>query len=195
VAACVNLNLCPAYDAHTCPDLPSVHSPRFASHSHHHHTPPPHSGGPDPAALAAVLRKGAETDRALMEVGCRAFVSLLRGYKEHACRFVFRLQVCRALRVLQLVAAHCVLHFPLTLPLRTYRSICTHVHAHIRTHTHTHPFISSQPPHTPTASFLPCLSYTCHDPLTQHTLHTLVCTHSFMVYIPCCCLLLPPTHV
>lgn len=28
-----------------------------------------------------------------MEKGFRAFVSLVRGYKEHHCKFVFRLQV------------------------------------------------------------------------------------------------------
>ena len=32
-----------------------------------------------------------ETDREVMEKGTRAFVSYLRGYKEHQCKFIFRL--------------------------------------------------------------------------------------------------------
>jgi hypothetical protein len=39
------------------------------------------------------LRAAAEGDREVMEKGSRAFVSLVRGYKEHHCKFVFRLQV------------------------------------------------------------------------------------------------------
>jgi hypothetical protein len=29
----------------------------------------------------------------MMEAGTRAFVSYVRGYKEHHCRFIFRVQV------------------------------------------------------------------------------------------------------
>jgi hypothetical protein len=43
--------------------------------------------------LAAWARKEAESDREVMEKASRAFVSLVRGYKEHHCKFVFRLQV------------------------------------------------------------------------------------------------------
>lgn len=46
-----------------------------------------------PSALAAWLRSQAEGDREVMEKSSRAFVSLVRGYKEHHCKFVFRLQV------------------------------------------------------------------------------------------------------
>lgn len=45
------------------------------------------------AELSSFLRKAAEGDREVMEKGSRAFVSLVRGYKEHHCKFVFRLQV------------------------------------------------------------------------------------------------------
>ena len=31
-----------------------------------------------------------------MEKGSRAFVSYVRGYKEHHCRFIFRVQVGQA---------------------------------------------------------------------------------------------------
>lgn len=48
---------------------------------------------PDATELAAWLRSAAEGDREVMEKGSRAFVSLIRGYKEHHCKFVFRLQV------------------------------------------------------------------------------------------------------
>lgn len=48
---------------------------------------------PDPADLSVFLRREAETDREMMEKGTRAFVSLVRGYKEHHCKFVFRIQV------------------------------------------------------------------------------------------------------
>lgn len=64
------------------------------------------AGAPDAAELSKLLRHEAETDREVMEKGTRAFVSLVRGYKEHHCKFVFRIQVssvqnsccsCRAL--------------------------------------------------------------------------------------------------
>lgn len=43
--------------------------------------------------MSSFLRQAAECDREVMEKGSRAFVSLVRGYKEHHCKFVFRLQV------------------------------------------------------------------------------------------------------
>lgn len=43
-------------------------------------------------AVRARLRKRSETDRELMERGVKAFVSYIRGYKEHHCKFIFRLQ-------------------------------------------------------------------------------------------------------
>ena len=36
------------------------------------------------------LRKASEKSRELMEKGVRAYVSFIRGYKEHHCRFIFR---------------------------------------------------------------------------------------------------------
>ena len=39
------------------------------------------------------MRSEAETDRDAMERGARAFVSFVRGYKEHQLKYVFRLQV------------------------------------------------------------------------------------------------------
>ena len=42
------------------------------------------------AALCAALQRRAEGERELMERGVRAFVSYVRGYKEHQCRFIFR---------------------------------------------------------------------------------------------------------
>jgi hypothetical protein len=40
--------------------------------------------------LCATLRRQAEGDRELMERGVKAFVSYVRGYKEHHCKFIFR---------------------------------------------------------------------------------------------------------
>jgi hypothetical protein len=40
--------------------------------------------------LCATLRRQAEGDRELMEGGVKAFVSYVRGYKEHHCKFIFR---------------------------------------------------------------------------------------------------------
>lgn len=45
---------------------------------------------PMPELLDAVRRES-ETDRSVMEKGTRAFVSFVRGYKEHHCKFIFRL--------------------------------------------------------------------------------------------------------
>jgi ATP-dependent RNA helicase DDX55/SPB4 len=38
------------------------------------------------------LRKESESDRAVMEAGTRAFVSYIRAYKEHHCKYIFRLE-------------------------------------------------------------------------------------------------------
>mmetsp|Transcript_28156 Transcript_28156/g.76011 ORF Transcript_28156/g.76011 Transcript_28156/m.76011 type:complete len:725 (+) Transcript_28156:79-2253(+) len=45
-----------------------------------------------PAEVGSLLRTEAESDREFMEAGTRAFVSYVRGYKEHHCRFIFRVQ-------------------------------------------------------------------------------------------------------
>lgn len=42
--------------------------------------------------LMPVLRSAAIQDREVLEKGIRAFVSYIRGYKEHQCKFIFRLQ-------------------------------------------------------------------------------------------------------
>ena len=42
------------------------------------------------AALCSELRALSEKSREAMEKGTRAFVSYMRGYKEHHCRFIFR---------------------------------------------------------------------------------------------------------
>jgi ATP-dependent RNA helicase DDX55/SPB4 len=42
------------------------------------------------AQLCGELRARSEKNREAMEKGVRAFVSYLRGYKEHHCRFIFR---------------------------------------------------------------------------------------------------------
>lgn len=42
--------------------------------------------------LMEALRKAALTDRAILEKGIRAFVSYVRGYKEHQCKYIFRPQ-------------------------------------------------------------------------------------------------------
>lgn len=43
-----------------------------------------------PTELLTEVRRVAESDRDVMEKGTRAFVSYVRGYKEHQCRFIFR---------------------------------------------------------------------------------------------------------
>lgn len=47
------------------------------------------SGGPV-QDFGPYLRRLAEGDRDVLEKGIRAFVSYIRGYKEHQCRFIFR---------------------------------------------------------------------------------------------------------
>jgi len=42
------------------------------------------------AETHARLRKASESSREIMEKGVRAYVSFIRGYKEHHCRFIFR---------------------------------------------------------------------------------------------------------
>jgi ATP-dependent RNA helicase DDX55/SPB4 len=39
------------------------------------------------------MRKEAEGDREAMEKATRAFVSYVRGYKEHHLKYIFRIQV------------------------------------------------------------------------------------------------------
>lgn len=46
--------------------------------------------GAEVASILAAVRQEAETDREVMEKGTRAFVSYVRGYKEHHCKFIFR---------------------------------------------------------------------------------------------------------
>ena len=43
-----------------------------------------------PSEVLDVLRKESETDRLAMDYGTRAFVSYLRAYKEHICKYIFR---------------------------------------------------------------------------------------------------------
>lgn len=40
---------------------------------------------------ADALRKESESDRAVMEAGIKAFVSYIRAYKEHHCKYIFQL--------------------------------------------------------------------------------------------------------
>jgi len=57
------------------------------------HAPPhSHNDAAQEQALFAALRGRAETEREFMEKAARAFVSFVRGYKEHQCRFIFRLK-------------------------------------------------------------------------------------------------------
>ncbi|KAG2447782.1 hypothetical protein HYH02_007239 [Chlamydomonas schloesseri] len=44
------------------------------------------------AEVLAALRGAAERDRDVMEKATKAFVTYVRGYKEHHCKFIFRLQ-------------------------------------------------------------------------------------------------------
>lgn len=61
--------------------------------------PLPRSSLPD---WAAVAREAAEADRAVMDLAVRAFVSHVRGYKEHSCGYIFRLQELDAGRLAQM---------------------------------------------------------------------------------------------
>lgn len=42
--------------------------------------------------VLSVLRRESESDRAVMEAGTKAFVSYIRAYKEHHCKYIFRLE-------------------------------------------------------------------------------------------------------
>jgi ATP-dependent RNA helicase DDX55/SPB4 len=67
-----------------------------------------HNGNLFSGALG-MLRKAAESDRALMEAGTKAFVSYIRAYKEHHCRYIFRMD---DLRLGQLAASFALLRLP-----------------------------------------------------------------------------------
>ena len=43
-----------------------------------------------PSQVLDILRKESETDRLAMDYGTRAFVSYLRAYKEHICKYIFQ---------------------------------------------------------------------------------------------------------
>ncbi|KAG1653913.1 hypothetical protein FOA52_003829 [Chlamydomonas sp. UWO 241] len=49
-------------------------------------------GSGQPPEVLPLLRGAAEGDREVMEAGLKAFVSYVRGYKEHHCKYIFRLQ-------------------------------------------------------------------------------------------------------
>lgn len=59
--------------------------------------PTPDGSSNKPPPLLPWLRAEAESDREVMEKATRAFVSFVRGYKEHHCKFIFRIQVCAGL--------------------------------------------------------------------------------------------------
>ena len=59
--------------------------------------------------LNAALRARSETNREAMEKGTRAFVSYMRGYKEHHCRFIFRY---KELQLAKLASAVGLLRLP-----------------------------------------------------------------------------------
>ena len=46
----------------------------------------------EPDDLMPEMRKLAESDRDILEKGIRAFVSYVRGYKEHQCRYIFQVK-------------------------------------------------------------------------------------------------------
>jgi len=48
--------------------------------------------GDEPADLMPSLRALALQDRDILEKGIKAFVSYVRGYKEHQCKYIFRIQ-------------------------------------------------------------------------------------------------------
>ncbi len=50
----------------------------------------PAADAPD---VSSALRKTLESDRDVMEKATKAFVSYVRAYKEHHCKYIFRLQV------------------------------------------------------------------------------------------------------
>ena len=52
--------------------------------------PPPRPPPPTAGAVNRAIRAAAVSDRETLDKGTRAFVSHVRGYREHACRFIFR---------------------------------------------------------------------------------------------------------
>ena len=46
----------------------------------------------EPDDLMPSLRKLSESDRDILEKGIRAFVSYIRGYKEHQCKYIFQMK-------------------------------------------------------------------------------------------------------
>ncbi|GLC71280.1 hypothetical protein PLESTF_001098500 [Pleodorina starrii] len=54
--------------------------------------PPPSTVSTATEDVCAALRSAAERDREAMERATKAFVTYVRGYKEHHCKFIFRLQ-------------------------------------------------------------------------------------------------------
>ena len=47
----------------------------------------------DSSVTNAIVRRAAEDDRDVLEKGVRAFVSYVRGYREHVCKYIFRYEV------------------------------------------------------------------------------------------------------
>lgn len=79
-------------------------------------------------ALLEQLRKAAERDRELMEKGLLAFVSYVRAYREHLCKFIFRLDrvnlgVVRVARVVR-TRARGLAHAPPPRSLRARSRFC-----------------------------------------------------------------------
>lgn len=50
-----------------------------------------YSGEDNATTVAGLLRRESEGDRQVMEAGIKAFVSYVRAYKEHQCKYIFRL--------------------------------------------------------------------------------------------------------
>mmetsp|Transcript_10335 Transcript_10335/g.19062 ORF Transcript_10335/g.19062 Transcript_10335/m.19062 type:complete len:659 (-) Transcript_10335:270-2246(-) len=53
--------------------------------------PPPSDNDTESERVLRTLRALSETDREAMEKGVSAFISFIRGYKEHHCKFIFKL--------------------------------------------------------------------------------------------------------
>ncbi|KAL4854012.1 DEAD-box ATP-dependent RNA helicase 18 [Chlorella vulgaris] len=69
--------------------------------------------------VQAELQRHAETDRLVMEAGMKAFLSYVRAYKEHHCKFIFRLQ---DLSLGQLATSFALLRLPRMPEIKGYRS-------------------------------------------------------------------------
>lgn len=63
----------------------------------------------DAKPMADVLRKESESDRAVMEAGIKAFVSYIRAYKEHYCKYIFQFD---NLQIGDLAASFALLRLP-----------------------------------------------------------------------------------